>query len=85
MNAMTLLACGMVVSLFGETALGQARPPAAGFDMHAGAQGGPPAQPSWARAKEITPPAPRGDLRGDIASNARSRPDADRDSKNQHH
>jgi hypothetical protein len=29
-----------------------------------------------ARGRDFTPPAPRGDLRGDIASNARMRPES---------
>jgi len=29
--------------------------------------------------REFTPPAPRGDLRGDIASNVRARPDQPRE------
>jgi hypothetical protein len=33
-------------------------------------------QQSAARSREFTPPTPRGDLRGDIASNVRARPEA---------
>ena len=36
-------------------------------------------------ARDATPPAPRGDLRGDIASNVRARPETERDARSQHH
>jgi hypothetical protein len=35
-------------------------------------------QQAETRNHEFTPPAPRGDLRGDIASNVRARPEAPR-------
>jgi hypothetical protein len=71
---MSLLLCGIVVSSLAAPAAGQQRP-----------QGGwnwpdqPATKESWqqteARNHDFTPPAPRGDLRGDIASNVRTRPE----------
>jgi hypothetical protein len=70
-----LLLCGIVVSTLAAPCVAQQRP-----------QGWKPDQPAnmqaWQQAEtrnhEFTPPAPRGDLRGDIASNVRTRPEAPR-------
>jgi hypothetical protein len=75
---MSLLACGMVVSSLAATASAQQRPQ--GWNWR-------PEQPAtlqaWqqaeARNQNFTPPTPRGDLRGDIASNVRARPDGQRE------
>jgi hypothetical protein len=40
-------------------------------------------QQAEARNRDFTPPAPRGDLRGDIASNVRARPEPRRDNPSQ--
>ncbi|MEQ5838118.1 hypothetical protein BWP39_08990 [Paraburkholderia acidicola] len=71
MKPMSLLLCGIVVSSIVAIAAAQERP------SSWGAKDGrtPAAQRSNAQQKEFTPPAPRGDLRGDIASNAHTRPD----------
>jgi hypothetical protein len=78
MRPMSLLVCGIVVSTLAATAFAQQRPQ--GWNWR-------PEQPAtlqaWqqteARNQNFTPPAPRGDLRGDIASNVRARPDTQRD------
>jgi hypothetical protein len=75
---MSLLLCGIVLSSMAATALAQQRPqgwnwrPDRAASMEAWQQ-------SAARSRDFTPPAPRGDLRGDIASNVRTRPEAPRD------
>lgn len=78
MKPMSLLLCGIVLSSMAATALAQQRPqgwnwrPDRAASMEAWQQ-------SAARSRDFTPPAPRGDLRGDIASNVRTRPEAPRD------
>ena len=72
MKTMRLLVCGVMVSLTTAAAFGQSPPrhphwPAADPARTLLPPGAPP--PPGARAE----PAPRGDLRGDIASNARTR------------
>jgi hypothetical protein len=79
MKPMSLLTCGIVVSLLG-----------AAVPMHAESQTGNIAAlradtqtslQAWkkepVRGRDSTETAPRGDLRGDIASNVRARPDPD--------
>ena len=70
---MSLLLCGIVVSFAAASALAQQRPQ--GWNWH-------PEQPATLQAwqqteahgnRDFTPPVPRGDLRGDIASNVRAR------------
>ena len=78
MRPMSLYVCGLLMSLLAATAFAQQRPQ--GWNWR-------PEQPAtlqaWqqaeARSQNFTPPAPRGDLRGDIASNVRARPDGQRD------
>ncbi|MEP9322524.1 hypothetical protein PPMP20_05180 [Paraburkholderia phymatum] len=82
MRPMSLHVCGLVVSLLAATATAQQRPQ--GWNWR-------PEQPAtlqaWQQAETrnqgFTPPAPRGDLRGDIASNVRARPDGQRDDASQ--
>jgi len=50
-----------------------------------GARTSAASQQNAARARTATPPAPRGDLRGDIASNVRARPDNDREERSPQH
>jgi hypothetical protein len=72
MRPMSLILCGIVVSIFAATALAQQRPQQ-GWSWK-------PNQPAtleaWQQAQtrnhDFTPPTPRGDLRGDIASNVRA-------------
>ncbi len=78
MKPMSLLLCGIVVSSMAAPALAQQRQQAWNWR---------PDRPATAEAwqqgntqnRDFTPPAPRGDLRGDIASNARTRPEGTRD------
>jgi hypothetical protein len=75
---MSLLLCGIVISSMAAPALAQQRPegwnwrPERTASLEAWQQGD-------ARGRDFTPPAPRGDLRGDIASNVRARPDMPRE------
>ncbi|WGS51368.1 hypothetical protein LFL96_07665 [Paraburkholderia sp. D15] len=78
MKPMSLLLCGIVISAMAAPALAQQRPdgwnwrPDRAASLQAWQQGD-------ARGREFTPPAPRGDLRGDIASNVRERPEFPRE------
>ncbi|CAB3770606.1 hypothetical protein [Paraburkholderia humisilvae] len=71
MRPMSLFLCGIVVSTLAANAAAQQRPQ--GWNWK-------PDQPAtlqaWQQAEtrnhDFTPPAPRGDLRGDIASNVRA-------------
>jgi hypothetical protein len=82
MKVSTLLASGAFCALAG--AMVAAQPPPAP-DLHMNAKASVGAPQDVARAHDMTPPAPRGDLRGDIASNVRARPDGDRDERPTHH
>ena len=77
MKPMSLLVCGIVVSSLAAGAPAQQRPRDLNWQP-----GQPAGLHAWqqedARNREFTPPAPRGDLRGDIASNARARPEPPR-------
>jgi hypothetical protein len=83
MKLSILLAGGALVALVGAAASGQAQPPQAS-DLHLDTRTSVSAPQDIARARDATPPAPRGDLRGDIASNARPRSDNERE-RAQHH
>jgi hypothetical protein len=82
MRPMSLRVCGLVVALLAATAFAQQRPQ--GWNWR-------PEQPAtlqaWQQAEtrnqNFTPPTPRGDLRGDIASNVRARPDGQREEASQ--
>jgi hypothetical protein len=75
---MSMLLCGIVVSSLAAPALAQQRPQ--GWNWR-------PEHPArieaWqrddSRNRAFTPPAPRGDLRGDIASNVHERPEPPRE------
>ncbi|MDR5757389.1 hypothetical protein [Caballeronia sp. LZ035] len=85
MKASTLLAPGALVALMSTTAMSQAQPPPAASDFHVSTRAAMEAPQGGPRTRGVTPPAPRGDLRGDIASNVRARPDSERDGRPQHH
>jgi len=80
MKSMSLLLCGVVVSLATVAAHAQHVP----RDWNRQSNGvmiqSPPRDDP--RGHQITPTVPRGDLRGDIASNARSRPEPARGGEN---
>jgi len=75
---MSLLLCGIVVSSMAAPVLAQQRQQAWNWrpDRQATTEASQQGKP---QNREFTPPAPRGDLRGDIASNARARPEGSRD------
>jgi hypothetical protein len=85
MKASTLLAQGALVALTSTTAMSQAQPPPAASDFHVSTRAAMEVTQGSPHNRGVTPPAPRGDLRGDIASNVRARPDAERDGRPQHH
>jgi hypothetical protein len=85
MKRMSRLACGIVVSFMLVTGQDAAQAQTKDFSLHASARDAAPSQQELAHARDFTPPAPRGDLRGDIASNARARPDNDHDDKTHRH
>ena len=77
MKPMSLLLCGIVVSLIAAPTFAQQRP--TGWSWRPDR---PATLDTWQQGehpREFTPPAPRGDLRGDIASNVRTRPDQPRE------
>jgi hypothetical protein len=80
---MSLLLCGIVISSMAAPALAQQRQQAWNWrpDRAATVEAW---QQSETRNRNFTPPAPRGDLRGDIASNVRARPDVPRENPTQH-
>ncbi|VXC11369.1 conserved exported hypothetical protein [Burkholderia sp. 8Y] len=83
MKVSTRLMHGVLAGFAGVAFVAHAQPPAS--DLRLTAKTASPAPPDAARARAATPPAPRGDLRGDIASNVRARPDNDRDERAPHH
>jgi hypothetical protein len=78
MKPMSLLLCGIVVSVIAAPTFAQQRPTGWSWrpDRAASLETW---QQQGERPREFTPPAPRGDLRGDIASNVRTRPDQPRE------
>ena len=85
MKPMSLLACGIVVSSLSAAIQVQAGSPAGNFALRADTQASLQAwKKEQVRGRGMTEPAPRGDLRGDITSNARTRPEPDRGDR-QHH
>ncbi|SAL02756.1 hypothetical protein AWB77_06618 [Caballeronia fortuita] len=83
MKASTLLVSGGLVALTGIATMSQAQPPPAS-DFHVSTKATMAAPQNAGQNHDATPPAPRGDLRGDIASNVRARPDAERDPRARH-
>ncbi|MDE1184612.1 hypothetical protein [Paraburkholderia sp.] len=83
MKPMSLLLCGIVVSSLAAPLLAQ---------QHQQGWNWPPDRPTAIETRQqndhphdFTPPAPRGDLRGDIASNVRTRPEPNRDESPRRH
>ena len=85
MKASTLLAQGVLVALTSTLAMSQAQPPPAASDFHVSTKASLATPQNNTRNREATPPAPRGDLRGDIASNVRTRPETEREPRSQRH
>ncbi|HVE08114.1 MAG TPA: hypothetical protein VNE00_12745 [Paraburkholderia sp.] len=77
MRPMSLLLCGIVVCTLAAPCAAQQRPQGWGWkpDQPATLQAW---QQAETRNRDFTPPTPRGDLRGDIASNVRARPENER-------
>ena len=79
MKPMSLLVCGIVLSSLGAAITVHAESSAGNFALRANPKVSPH---DWrkepVRGSEMAETAPRGDLRGDIASNARARPEPDR-------
>jgi hypothetical protein len=84
MKPMSRLACGIGVSLLCGAAIAQAQLQPADLSVQASARAVVPTQQDLSRARDFSPPAPRGDLRGDIASNAHTRPEPDRGNHGRH-
>jgi hypothetical protein len=86
MKPMSLLACGIVVSALSAAIPLHAESSAGNFSLRANTQA---SLQDWkkepVRGGEMTESAPRGDLRGDIASNARARPEPDRGGRPRKH
>jgi|GEM_PF-436253 len=83
MKPMSLLLCGIVISSIATTTFAQQRP--RGWNWRPDRTATLEAwQQSEAHNRDFTPPTPRGDLRGDIASNVRARPDASRGDQQRH-
>lgn len=85
MKASTLLVNGAVVALASIAAMSQAEAPPPASDFHVNTKASMAASQNAGRDRDAAPPAPRGDLRGDIASNVRARPDTERDPRSRHH
>jgi hypothetical protein len=78
MKPMSLLLCGIVVSSMTAPVFAQQRPQGWNWRPEHTATT-ETWQKSPAGSRDFTPPTPRGDLRGDIASNVRARPEPSRD------
>jgi hypothetical protein len=82
MKPMSLLACGIVLSSLGGRITVHAESSAGNFALRANTVNTQVSPQDWrkepVRGSNMTETAPRGDLRGDIASNARARPEPDR-------
>jgi hypothetical protein len=85
MKASTLLINGAFVALASTATMSQAQPPPPASDFHVSTKASMAASQNAGRNRDAEPPAPRGDLRGDIASNVRARPDSERDTRSRHH
>jgi hypothetical protein len=86
MKPMSLLACGIVLSSLGAAITVHAESSGGNFALRANTQA---SLQDWrkesAQGSEMAETAPRGDLRGDIASNVRARPEADRGNRPRKH
>ena len=77
MKPVSLLLCGMVVSILAAPVLAQERPQVWNWRPERSAS-----SKTWQNdmpARGFTPPTPRGDRRGDLASNVCGRPDVSHD------
>jgi hypothetical protein len=78
--------CGIVLSSLGTAMTVHAESSAGNFALRPNTQA---SLQDWrkeqVRGAEMTETAPRGDLRGDIASNARARPEPDRGGRPRKH
>ncbi|MGF6533039.1 MULTISPECIES: hypothetical protein [Paraburkholderia] len=83
MKPMSLLLCGIVVSLIAAPTFAQQR--SQGWNWRPDRTASLETWQQGERPREFTPPAPRGDLRGDIASNVRTRPEPPRESEQRRH
>jgi hypothetical protein len=86
MKPMSLIACGIVISSLGVAIPVHAESQAGNFALRAGTEAG---MQTWkkepVRGSQPGEPAPRGDLRGDIASNVHARPEPDRGARPRRH
>jgi len=86
MKPMSLLACGIVLSSLGAAITVHAESSGGNFALRANTQA---SLQDWrkesAQGSEMAETAPRGDLRGDIASNVRARPEANRGDRPRKH
>jgi len=86
MKPMSLLACGIVISSLGVAVPVHAESQGGNFALRADAEAG---MQAWKREpvrnSQPAEPAPRGDLRGDIASNVHARPEPERAARPRRH
>lgn len=86
MKPMSLLVCGIVISSLGMIIPVHAESQTGNLALRADTQ---PGMQAWkrepVRSNHPAEPAPRGDLRGDIASNAHARPEQDQGARPRRH
>jgi hypothetical protein len=85
MKPMSLVACGIVISSLGMTIPVHAESQTGNLALHADTEAG---MPMWKKESVRSNPqeaAPRGDLRGDIASNVHARPEPGREARPRRH
>ncbi|AMM14189.1 MAG: hypothetical protein M3O74_24560 [Pseudomonadota bacterium] len=86
MKPMSFVACGIVISSLGVTIPVQAESPSGNFALRADTEAD---MQAWkkepVRSNQPAEPAPRGDLRGDIASNVHTRPEPERGARPRRH
>ena len=89
MKPLSLLVCGIVLSSLSAAITVHAESSAGNFALRANAANMQASPQDWrkepVRDSDMTETAPRGDLRGDIASNARARPESDHGSRPRKH
>lgn len=85
MKPMSLLACGIVLSSLSAAITVHAESSMGNFALHADTQASAQGWRKDAARGEMAETAPRGDLRGDIASNVRARPEPDRGGRPRKH
>jgi hypothetical protein len=86
MKPMSVIACGIVISSLGIAIPVHAESQNGNFALRADTEAG---MQAWrkepVRGNQPEEPAPRGDLRGDIASNVHARPEPDRGARPRRH